>query len=303
MKRIWYWFFVSGMIFLTVVLYITWYRYYASIHPEIIKAEPFSYAEEIPIEGWLLWDEEMVNSSSEGTISYMYPGQIVRISSGAILGQIRRGSSIKEKIRAVKEGYFIPATDGQEGTWTYSYLWNSHGNISDTEIIWYQNESPVRKGQTVGKLVYQPQRLKCVAFADLTPELERDLKGGNVRIKQEPMDLPQEVSVRVFKLLGSHKVQIYMDLPFFPMGIIGSRRVSYTLFTGEKAGVTIPESCLVMRKGIKGVFQVKGNFSEFTSVEGVPLKDRNFFVSRGLKPGNLIILNGSKAREGRLKLW
>lgn len=303
LRKISYWLLASCIIMLTISLYMVWYRYNASIHPEIIKADPFFYAEELPLEGWLVWDEEMINSPSSGIISYTYPGQIVKVSRGAILGHVRNGERISAKIKAVKEGYFIPATDGTEGTWNYPFLWNSFGNISEPHLIWYRNEGQVRKDQTVGKIVYQPQRLKCVAFADLTPELEKDLKDGRIRIKHDPLDLPREIRVRVYKMLGTHKVQIYLDLPFFPLDIIGSRRVSYTLYTGEKAGVIIPESCLVMKNGIEGVYRVKGNYSEFKRVEGMPLDAQNYFVSRGLKPGNLVILKGSKAREGRIKLW
>lgn len=303
LKGAFYWISVFFLVTATVSLYIAWDRHYVYTHPGIIKAQPYFYAEELPVQIWLLWDEYLVNSSSEGTVHYRYPDRIMRVPKGAVLAEINQGGRVRERIRSAKEGYFIPATDGKEGVWTYPFLWNSQGNISDPHLTWYSDIGDVRKGQTLGKLVYQPQELKGVVFADLTPELEKDIKTGWVKIRHDPLSLPEEVRVRVFRPLGSHKVQMYLDLPFFPLDIIASRQVSYTLYTGEQSGVVIPESSLVLRKGIKGVFQVKGNFSEFTKVDGLPLGKGKFFVSSGLKPGNLVVQDGSRSREGRIKLW
>jgi len=303
LKRLGYWLCASFIIAVTVFIYISWYKYDTYTHPEIVKAEPYSYAQEFPVRGWLLWDEGLVVSPSDGTIDYVNPDRAVRVAAGSLLGRVKRGNSVVSGIRTAREGYFIPATDGAEGLWTYPFLWNGFGNISAPKIVWYRNNTHVTKGQVIGKMVYQPQSLKCVAFADLTRELEMELKEGWLKIKLEPLGLPIDIKVRVFRLQGSHNVQVYMDLPFFPLDIITSRRLSFTLYAGEKRGVVVPESCLIIKRGIKGVFRVDGNFCEFTQVEGLPLKDGKFFVSRGLKPGNLLVLYGDKAREGRIKLW
>lgn len=303
LKRLIYWACAFFIITFTVFIYISWYKYDTYTHPDIVKAEPYSYAQELPVKGWLLWDEGLVVSPADGTIDYIDSDRAIKVAKGAMVGKVKKGNSVIAGIRSKREGYFIPATDGMEGVWTYSYLWNSSANIPEPDAVWYKNGIHVVKGQIIGKIIYQPQRLKSVAFADLTPELETELKKGWLKIKRESLGLPVDVKVRVFRFLGVHKVQIYMDFPFFPLNIVGSRKLSYSLYTGEKAGVVIPESCLIMKNGINGVFRVEGNFCEFTQVEGLPLKNKMFFVSQGLKPGNLLALNGNKAREGRIKLW
>ena len=82
-----------------------------------------------------------------------------------------------------------------------------------------------------------------------------------------------------------------MRLPFFPPDILRSRRFSASVVTDIQKGVMVPDTAVITREGKNMVFVVQGNSPELKAVEGFPADDRNFFIEKGISPGNKLILN------------
>jgi hypothetical protein len=51
------------------------------------------------------------------------------------------------------------------------------------------------------------------------------------------------------------------------------------------------------------VLQVEGNVASFKEVWGMPVEGGNFFIQKGLQPGNVVVLDADGAKEGKIRLW
>jgi hypothetical protein len=51
------------------------------------------------------------------------------------------------------------------------------------------------------------------------------------------------------------------------------------------------------------VYILNGTEAVFTKVQGRSIGEARFLVTQGMKLGDAVIVNGSSAREGRVKLW
>ena len=284
-----------------VKVYMLWWGRYEALNPQVIAATPYAHTDKIPARGILIWREEIVSSRWDGPVDYpsMEPRRVGRGETVAVIG----ASSGRMAVKAEKVGYFIPALDGVEGKWTYSAFWNGMAPLPEPpEPVFFSPGGFVEKGTPVGKIILQPQDLRCILYADVTPALEKDIRSGTVRVKTKDGEWPGKAEVRVASFHGS-KVKLYLTLPFFPPDLAGSRGIRLLLEAGERAGVSLPESAVVYREGKLGVFSVEGNRVEFREITGTPVEGGRFFITEGLKPGNIAVLNARSAKEGKIRLW
>jgi len=206
-------------------------------------------------------------------------------------------------VRTDSAGYFMPALDGEEEKWVYSRLWpgiSKFPTFGPLKIL--DNGSRLRKGEAVGKLAPQPQDLRCVAYLDKTISLMQNVKNGFIDIRMKQDDKTQRATVRVYWDTGQ-KIKVYLTLPFFPASAMLSRSFACSVLTGNRQGVSVPDSAVIQRGGKTGVLMVLGSVTEFTEVEGFPTEGNNFFITKGLMPGNLVVLHADRIKEGVVRLW
>jgi hypothetical protein len=280
-----------------VEAYLLWLDNYNMLHPEVVAAAPMGYAEELPLNGVLIWDERVVLAPRDGVATYPSPLPR-RVAKGENVAAVD-GVAVKSDT----PGYFSPALDGQEGKWVYSKLWPGSSQFPDARTPELpERGSRLRKGEPVGKLVPQPQDLRCIAYLDRSLSLEEDIKRGFIEIKTEPNGKMRQAAVRAFVNVGQ-KVKIYVTLPFFPPNVLMTRFFSCSVMTGNRQGVSVPDSAVVLREGKLGVFMVQGSVAEFTEIEGFPADEDNFFITKGVVPGNVIVRYADKVREGVIRPW
>jgi len=272
--------------------YFLWLRYYNATHPKIVQATAIDYIEELPLEGVLLWDEEVVKAPWDGVVTYvsLLPR---RVAKGEPVAAID-GSPVK----AEAAGYFLPALDGEEGQWTYTRLWQGVSLFPSVKpATKASNGVRVNKGMPLGKLTPQPQDLRCIAYLDKTLPLEDDVKNGFVNIKTDSEGKKQKAAVRAVADVG-RKYKIYLTLPFFTPEILMSRAFSCTVVTENRQGISVPITSVLAMDGKQGVLSVKGGVLHFTAVEGIPMDEDSFFVTKGLAAGDVVILHAVKNNPG-----
>lgn len=285
-------------------VYRLWYENYTLSHPRIIEAVTANYSEEQPLEGILLWDEQLIYAPQSGILTYPSPRPHM-VSKGEILAAID-GTAV----RAPYPAYFYPGLDGQEGSWVYPKLWPDFApfpEFQDASLI--ENGTPLQRGDPIGKLVPQPQVLRCIAYLDSTPSLAKTLSSktaGSIRIRTEYEGKDRKAEVVAVKSSGQ-KLKVYLRLPFFPPAVLRSRAFTASVVTDIQQGVMIPDSAVITRQGRNMVFVVRGNSPELQAVEGFPADERNFFIEHGLHPGSKLILNADRINrnfgDDNMRIW
>ena len=300
-KRILYFATVLSVATGTIWVYQYWWEQNALESPDVVSAAPYTHIERIPVKGVLIWEETVLVSRWDGNLSYPETGtrRVARGETVAVIGS----SSGRMAVRSESVGYFVPGLDGAEGEWRYASHWPGMAPLPPSPVLSvFSPGSYVRRGGAVGKLISQPQELRCVLYADVTPSLQKDIHTGFVRVKTEAHGWPGKAAVRASRFLGT-KVKLYLTLPFFPVENVASREISLFIETGEHAGVAVPESSVRYRDGKLGVFQVEGNIVKFKEIEGLPVEGHRFFVQKGLQSGNIVVLDAERAKEGKIRLW
>ena len=99
------------------------------------------------------------------------------------------------------------------------------------------------------------------------------------------------------------RVKAYLRLPFFPPSVLKSRAFSARLVAGERKGVMVPDSAVITKDGRNFVFLLQGAQILSRDVDGFPADNRNFFIVKGVAPGNSLILNANDVREGTMRIW
>ena len=301
-----------------IQFYLSWLRDYRQSHPQVFEAVATGYVEEQPLEGILLWDEQLVYAPQDGVYTYLSP-QPRRVAKGEAVAALD-GTAV----RAPYPGYFYPALDGQEGHWVYSRLWPDFAPFPFfRSAVLLENGIQLRKGTPIGKLIPQPQALRCIAYLDSTPSIERSLRRQNptLRIKMEPEGKERKAEVVAVKASGlggpagspsqgpagspsqGQKIKVYLRLPFFPPSVVKSRAFSARVVAGNQRGVMVPDSAVIMREGRNVVYIVQGNRVLSQDVDGFPADARNFFIVKGVAPGNKLILDAGNVQEGLLRIW
>jgi hypothetical protein len=144
--------------------------------------------------------------------------------------------------------------------------------------------------------------LRCIAYLDRTVSLERDIRRDFIDIRTEANGKSRRAAVRASSIIGQ-KIKVYLTLPFFPPSLMTSRAFSCSVLTGDRQGVSVPDTAVVLRDGKLGVLLVQGSMTEFTEVEGFPTDEYSFFITKGVAPGNVVVRYADKVREGVVMLW
>ncbi|MBQ4470417.1 MAG: hypothetical protein II917_09815 [Synergistaceae bacterium] len=281
-------------------LYRVWYENYKLSHPQFIEAASASYAEEQPLEGILLWDEQLIYAPKSGLLTYPSPRPHI-VAKGEALAALD-GTEVKAPYPA----YFYPGLVGQEGNWVYSRLWPDFApfpEFHDADLI--ENGTQIKRGDPIGKLIPQPQILRCIAYLDATPSLVRILGNKDnkyLHIKTEFEGKERKAEVVAVKSQGQ-KLKVYLRLPFFPPEALRSRKFFAAVICGVQQGVMVPDTAVITREGKNMVFIVKGNSPELKIIEGFPADDNNYFIENGVEPGNKLILNADNIKADNTRIW
>lgn len=280
-----------------VKTYLMWLDSYDMSHPELVEVQAVGYIEELPLDGVLIWDEQLITAPRDGILTYP-SSRPRRVAKGEALAALDG-----YPIRAGTAGYFYPALDGQEGKWVYSRLWPGLSQFPQVApAVPVESGAYIRKGSKLGKLVPQPQELRCIAYLDRTPSLVQDIKAGFVDIKTTPYGKSRRAEVRTHENAGQ-KIKVYLTLPFFSPELLTSRMFFCSVTTGNRQGVLVPDTAVILREGRLGVILVQGSAAEFKQVEGFPADEKNFFITKGIFPGNVVVLHADKVKEGVVRLW
>lgn len=281
-------------------VYRTWYEDYKNSHPQIIEAVTTNYSEEQPLDGILLWDEQLIHATQDGILTYPSPRPRM-VAKGEILAALD-GSPV----RAPYPAYFYPGLDGQEGNWVYSKLWPDFAPFPDFQAsILIENGTIMKRGDPIGKLVPQPQILRCIAYLDTSPSLARALRNKNsptIRIRTEHEGKERKAEVVAVKSSGQ-KLKVYLRLPFFPPGLLRSRRFTASVVTDVQKGIMVPDTAVITRDGKNKVFILQGNSPMLHDVEGFPADERNFFIEKGVRHGEKLILDAGTIKDEHERIW
>ena len=296
-----------GLILLLIVCvwiyaFKAYFEHYDRLRPDIAWATPWIQVDIIPVDGILLWDEEVLTAPRDGIVTYPFGRGPVRVPNGATVARVSSGGATSD-IRSARDGYFIAGFDGSEGNWRYSQLWPGVEQLPEpAPLRMINDEASVNIGDIIGKLAPQPQELRMIGYVDLTEEMMASLEANRVMAKMDPLDTSSRALVRVYETYG-HRAKVYLNIPWFPPEILKSRKYSLLAETGEISGVAIPESAVGIMDGRRGAFVVRGSDASFVEVTGRPIDGARFLVTEGLKLGDAVIVDAYGAREGRVQVW
>jgi len=293
----------SLLVFIFVMsyrVYRSWYEDYKFSHPRIIEAVTTNYSEEQPLDGILLWDEQLIYATKSGFLTY--PSARPRmVAKGEILAAID-GTAIYAPYPA----YFFPGLDGQEGQWVYAKLWPDfapYPEFEDAKLI--DEGTYLQRGEPIGKLIPQPQILRCITYLDTSPSLERTLKNKQnpaIRIRTEDEGKERKAEVVAVKSSGQ-KLKVYLRLPFFPPGLVRSRSFHASVITDVQKGIMIPDTAVITRDGKNKVYILEGTSPILHVIEGFPADEENFFIEKGVSHGDKLILDASAIKDDKERIW
>lgn len=300
--RFFYYVGILAIVVVWVVAFRSYFVHYDSMHPEITWAVPWVQVDTITAKGIFLWNEAKLAAPATGAVRFPKGAGPVKVGTGDVVARISAGGKMLD-VRTPQEGYFLAGLDGIEGRWRYASLWPGTNELPEARPVKMIREGAnIQKGNPVGKIVFQPQDLRFICYADLSAPLRRELERNKLMVKMDALDTPSKAHVRVYEDMG-HKAKMYLSLPWFPPQIIMSRNYELVIEADEVQGVAIPETAVVTRNGSKGTYVLKGSNAVYASVSGRAISGSRFLVTQGLKLGDAVIVNGSGAREGRVKLW
>lgn len=295
--------FFAACIFLgAAFVYKAWWDRYFRLRPEIAVAEPAVLWIDVPLEGVLVWDEEVLLSPGAGDVTFPKGTGPVYCAKGETVAVVSSPQG-KRPVKTTRPGYFLAASDGSEGSWSYGGIWPGSSSLPvPGPLEFLKPGARTAAGKPLGKLIPQPQQLRCVAY--LERSALRNDPGANtaIQIRKTEQDLPVRAELRAVMDLGP-VLKIYLTLPFFSVEDLRSRSVSYLFHAGKVRGVTIPESAVTLRERKKIVFLVTGDRSRAVEVSGVPVSGKRFLVESGLAPGDLVVIAGADAEEGEVRIW
>ncbi|MGC9489654.1 MAG: hypothetical protein ACP5CD_00295 [Thermovirgaceae bacterium] len=286
-----------------IFIYGAWWKRYLGQRPGVVVAEPYVHSDQIPVEAALLWREQVVKTPFAGRVRY--PGGQGPFFAAA-KDMIATVSAPKGKTYALqveKPGFFLAALDGLEGQWNYNTLWRGSARFPEIRPLKFIPDGAVlEKGDDIGKMIYQPQSLRAVIYVQAVPGLKEEIADQRLKLRKTKEDLPFEVEVRAFKQMGP-MVKLYLTIPFFPKKTVLSRKEDFFLYLGEKKGVVVPESAVTTKEGRLWVYVVKGDTSVAREIRGIPLQKERFLVTDGLAPGEIVLIESAKGKEGVVRIW
>ncbi len=287
----------------SLFIYGAWWKRYLGQRPGVVVAKPYVHSDQIPVEAALLWREQVVKAPFAGRVRF--PG-----GQGPFFAEAKETiatvSSTNGKTYALqvkKPGFFIAALDGLEGKWNYNTLWRGSAKFPETRPLEFIPDGTVlEKGDAVGKIIYQPQPLRAVIYVQALPGLQEEIGDQQLELRKTKEDLPFEAEIRAVNPLGS-MAKLYLTLPFFPKTRVISRKEDFFLYLGEKKGVVVPESAVKAKEGRLWAYVVKGDTSVAREIRGVPMQKGRFLVTGGLAPGEMVLVESAKGKEGVVRIW
>ena len=301
--------FINYVVFIVILMigyrfYNLWYEKYKLSNPQLIEAVSTNYSEEQPLNGILLWDEQLIYAPQDGILTYPSPRPHY-VSKGEIVAALDGVA-----VRAPYPAYFYPALDGQEGNWVYPKLWPDFAPFPESQNAkLIENGTFLGRGEPIGKLIPQPQVLRCIAYLEYTPSLAKALNNKDnpaVRIRTEFEGKERKAEVVAVKSSGQ-TLKVYLRLPFFPPNSLRSRIFNASVVTDIQKGVMVPDTAVITREGKNMVLIVNGNSTELHAIEGFPADEENFFIEKGVQPGNKLILNADAIninfKDENLRIW
>ena len=296
-----YWAAVLVVILLWIWAFKLYFDRYEYLHPEVTWAVPGVDNQLVKIDGVLLWKESPIVAKNSGVVSYPQGTGPVRVARGSIVARVTSGGRVYD-IKAYQQGYFIAAIDGQETSWRYSDIWPSDKLPTPHKLSRIKDGLTVGVGLPVGKLIAQPQELRFVGYMKTAGDMAEQIKNKTLRVKMDKDDTISRADVRV-TMEQAGRTKVYITLPWFQPEMLLSRKYTLTVEAGRSEGALVPSSAMAEKDGAKGVYLVRGSRVVFRAVEGKPVSNRKFLVTKGISVGDAIVEDSSSAREGRIQLW
>jgi hypothetical protein len=297
-----YWFSVLVIVLIWVFAFKMYFNRYEYMHPDVTWATPGLDKQTERADGVLLWDENVLYAPMSGKVSYPQGTGPVRVIRGAVVAKVSNGASARD-IKAQQQGYFIAGTDGHENKWRYSYIWpGSDPFPAAGRVIMAHNGQAVSADHAVGKLIPLPQDLRFVGYAKKSGGVADQLRKKRLRVM---MDIDDSVSTAPISISNefNNKIKFLMTMPWFNDEDILSRKYSLIIETSETEGAMIPQKSVGTKDGTQGVYLVRGSRVIFRPIEGAPVRNGKFLVTKGIFIGDTVVEDASNAKEGRIQLW
>ncbi len=290
-KLLLYWILVFLCLAGGMGIYSLWRTSFERAHPKLAAAHPFVYAPVMEVTALKLWWEDPL----PGT-----PGIAPEERDLSRIRRVKKGDVLAPKVRAPFPGFFVPWRDGLEEIWNFSSLWRHEVAMERAYLL--QRKVGFPKAPPGGRMVKIPQDLRLLFRLPRTPEVERMLRSEILSLALEREGRPVEGVVQAERNEGSY-VCVMLSFPNFPREALLSRVEKVYLFFPEEPGVLIPQSAVDLRNRREGVYIVTGGTVYFREIRGKPVDASRYLVTRGLRPGELVMENAQIAEEGRLRIW
>ena len=99
------------------------------------------------------------------------------------------------------------------------------------------------------------------------------------------------------------KLKVYLRLPFFPPAVLRSRSFKASVVTDVQKGILVPDTAVITREGKNKVFLLQGNSPVLQDVEGFPSDEKNFFIEKGVRHGDKLILDANTIKDENGRIW
>jgi len=162
-SRILYYFLTACIFVAAVLVYKAWWDRYFRLRPELAVAEPAVLSLDVPMDGVLIWEENILVSPVDGTLHFPAGRGPFYCARGDVVAELVSASG-KRQVKAPAPGYFMAALDGSEGNWSYGLLWPGSSRLPVTGPLEFLEEGTnITSGRPLGKFIPQPQPLRCVS--------------------------------------------------------------------------------------------------------------------------------------------
>jgi hypothetical protein len=301
--RIFYFVCVLCIVGVSLFIYVAWWKRYLGQRPGVVVAKPYVHSDQIPVEAALLWREQVVKAPFAGRVRYPQGQGPFFAAAKDTVATVSAPKGKTYALQVEQPGFFLAALDGLEGKWNYNTLWREAARFPEVRPLEFIPDGTVlEKGDAIGKMIYQPQPLRAVIYVQAVSGLKEGIASQRLELRKTRLDLPFKAEVRAVKQMGP-MMKLYLTIPFFPKKMVLSRKEDFFLYLGEKKGVVVPESAVATKEGRLWVYVVKGDTSVAREITGIPLQKKRFLVTNGLAPGEIVLIESAKGKEGVVRIW
>ena len=85
--------------------------------------------------------------------------------------------------------------------------------------------------------------------------------------------------------------------------MLRSRAFKASVVTDIQKGIMVPDTAVITREGKNKVFIVQGNSAVIREVEGFPADEKNFFIEKGVRQGDKVILEAEMIKDINGRFW